>query len=384
MYLFRPEYEAEIRQTLSANPVTAILGPRQCGKTTIAQKLGADTVSTFFDLEDPDDFELLNRSAKQVLGQQTGLVVIDEVQRLPELFPLLRVLADQQASDRKFLLLGSASPDLIRNSSESLAGRIGFVDLTGFQLDEVGIENLSPLWLRGGFPRSYLADDDQQSYQWRQDFIRTFLERDIAMLGFNVPPQAMRRFWIMLAHYHGQIWKASEFARSMGISEPTVKRYLDILSGAYMVRQIQPWYENLQKRQVKAPKIFIRDSGLLHALLSLQGAEIQSNVKLGASWEGFVTEQILNRMKTRDFYYWRTHAGLELDLMVMKNGKRLGFEIKYSETPKVTRSMRQIIEDLKLDCLFLVYQGKHEVKLEDKIQLLPVNNIVSHDFNVIL
>lgn len=380
MYLFRPEYEAEIRQSIAANPVTAILGPRQCGKTTIARKLGEEKPSTFFDLEDPDDFELLKNSAKQVLSQQTGLIVIDEIQRLPELFPFLRVLADQQVSDRKFLVLGSASPDLIRNSSESLAGRIGFVDLTGFRLDEVGIENLSSLWLRGGFPRSYLATNDQQSYQWRQDFIRTFLERDIALLGFNIPPQTMRRFWMMLAHYHGQIWKASEFARSLGVSEPTVKRYLDILSGAYMVRQVQPWYENLQKRQVKAPKIFIRDSGLLHALLSLQGSEIQTNMKLGASWEGFVVEQILNQIKTRDFYYWRTHAGLELDLLVMTNGKRIGFEIKFSETPKVTRSMHQIIEDLKLDQFFIVYQGKHRLVMEDRIQLLPVNDIVNEKF----
>ena len=383
MYLFRPEYEAEIRKTLIANPVTAILGPRQCGKTTIAQKLGAETPSTFFDLEDPDDFELLKNSAKQILSQQTGLVVIDEVQRLPELFPLLRVMADQQNVDRKFLLLGSASPELMRNSSETLAGRIGFVDLTGFRLDEVGVENLSSLWLRGGFPRSYLAENDQQSYQWRQDFIRTFLERDLGQLGFNLPSQTLRRFWVMLSHYHGQIWKASEFARSLGVSEPTVKSWLDILSGSYMVRQVQPWYENLQKRQVKAPKIFIRDSGLLHALLSLQGSEIQTNPKLGASWEGFVIEQIINRLKTRDYYYWRTHAGLELDLLVMKNGKRLGFEIKYSETPKVTRSMHQIIEDLKLDMFFIVYQGKHQLSLEDKIQLLPVNNIISHEFNVI-
>lgn len=380
MYLFRPEYEAEIRQTLSANPVTAILGPRQCGKTTISQKLGTETPSTFFDLEDPDDFELLNSSAKQVLSQQTGLVVIDEVQRLPELFTLLRVLADQQTADRKFLLLGSASPELMRNSSETLAGRIGFVDLTGFNLDEVGIENLSSLWLKGGFPRSYLADDDQQSYQWRQDFVRTFLERDLSQLGFNLPSQTMRRFWIMLAHYHGQIWNAAEFARSLGVSEPTVKRYLDILTGAYMVRQIQPWYENLQKRQVKAPKVFIRDSGLLHALLSLPGNEIQTNPKLGASWEGFVIEQILNRIKSRDYFYWRTHAGLELDLLVMKNGKRLGFEIKYSETPKVTRSMLQIIDDLKLDQFFIVYQGKHRLELEAKIQLLPINDIVKENF----
>lgn len=379
MYLFRPEYEAEIRQTLSANPVTAILGPRQSGKTTITRKLGAETLTTFFDLEDPDDFELLKNSAKQILSQQTGLVVIDEVQRLPKLFPLLRVLADQQNVDRKFLLLGSASPELMRNSSETLAGRIGFVDLTGFTLDEVGVENLSSLWLKGGFPRSYLAEDDQQSYQWRLDFIRTFLERDLGQLGFNLPSQTMRRFWIMLAHYHGQIWKASEFARSLGVSEPTVKSWLDVLSGAYMVRLVQPWYENLHKRQVKAPKVFIRDSGMLHALLSLQGIEIQTNPKLGASWEGFVIEQIINRLKTRDYYYWRTHAGLELDLLVMKNGKRLGFEIKYSDIPKVTRSMRQIIDDLKLDRLYLVYKGKHNLELENKIRLLPISDIVKSE-----
>ena len=380
MYLFRPEYEAEISQSMAANPITAILGPRQCGKTTIARKLAAEDSSGFFDLEDPDDFELLKNSAKQILSQQSGLVIIDEVQRLPELFPLLRVLADQPNTNRKFLLLGSASPELMRNSSETLAGRIGFVDLTGFRLDEVGIENLSPLWMRGGFPRSYLADDDQQSYQWRQDFIRTFLERDLNLLGFNLPAQTMRRFWMMLAHYHGQIWKASEFARSLGISEPTVKNWLDVLTGAYMVRQVQPWYENLQNRQVKAPKIFIRDSGLLHALLSLPGSEIQTNAKLGASWEGFVIEQIINRLKTRDYYYWRTHAGLELDLLVLKNSKRLGFEIKFSGTPKVTRSMHQIIEDLKLDQFYIVYQGNHRLALEEKIQLLPVNDIVKGNF----
>jgi predicted AAA+ superfamily ATPase len=379
MYLFRPEYEAEISQSMAANPITAILGPRQCGKTTIARKLAADNPSVFFDLEDPDDFELVRSSAKQLLSQQTGLVVIDEIQRLPELFPLLRVLADQPDANRKFLLLGSASPELIKNSSETLAGRIGFIDLTGFRLDEVGIENLSPLWLRGGFPRSYLADDDLKSYQWRQDFVRTFLERDLNLLGFNLSAQTMRRFWIMLAHYHGQIWKASEFARSLGVSEPTVKSYLDILTGAYMVRQVQPWYENLQKRQVKAAKIFIRDSGLLHALLSLPDRGIQTNPKLGASWEGFVIEQIIAKLKTRDYYYWRTHAGLELDLLVMKNGRRLGFEIKYSETPKVTHSMRQIIDDLKLDQFYLIYQGKHSLELEGKIRLLSISDIAKFE-----
>lgn len=233
--------------------------------------------------------------------------------------------------------------------------------------------------MRGGFPRSYLTDDDRQSYQWRQDFIRTFLERDLNLLGFNLSAPMIRRFWIMLAHYHGQIWKASDFARSLGVSEPTVKSWFDILTGAYMVRQVQPWFENLQKRQVKAPKIFIRDSGLLHALLSLPNAEIQTSPKLGASWEGFVIEQIISKLKTRDYFYWRTHAGLELDLMILKNGKRLGFEIKYSDTPKVTRSMRQIVDDLKLDCFYLVYQGKHNLELEDKIRLLPISDIVRFD-----
>lgn len=380
MYLNREAFEQQIRDSIQNNPITTILGPRQCGKTTIARKIAESYASVLIDLEDPADFELVSVSLKAFLEQQKGLVVIDEVQRMPELFPILRVLADQKKAGRKFLLLGSASPDLVKNTWESLAGRIGFIDLTGFKLEETGSENLQPLWLRGGFPRSYLAETDDLSFQWRADFIRTFLERDINLLGFNIPPATLRRFWVMLAHYHGQIWKGSEFARSMGVSEPTVKKYLDILSGTYLVRQIQPWHENLKKRQVKAPKIYIRDSGILHALLSLPNSEVQNHVKVGASWEGFVIEQILQKMNTRDYYYWRTHTGIELDLLVFKNGKRHGFEIKYSDKPQVTRSMRQSISDLKLDVLHLIYQGKHHLDLEEKIKLLPVNQLTAIDF----
>lgn len=380
MYLGRSFFEQQIAESIQRNPVTAILGPRQCGKTTIARKIAEAYESVMFDLEDPVDFELLSVSPKIFLEQQKGLVVIDEAQRMPDLFPILRVLADQTDSGRKFLLLGSASPDLLKNTSESLAGRIGFIDLTGFKLDEVGIENFRSLWIKGGFPRSYLAETDERSYQWREDFIRTFLERDLNLLGINIPAATLRRFWVMLAHYHGQIWNGAEFARSMAVSEPTVKRYLDILSGTYLVRQIQPWYENLQKRQVKSPKVYIRDSGLLHALLSLRGEQIMSHVKVGASWEGFVIEQLLQQLQTRDYYFWRTHAGAELDLLVFKNGKRLGFEVKFSDKPQITKSMRQSISDLKLDKLYLVYQGKHSLNLEDNIRLLPVLNIVSEDF----
>ena len=380
MQINRPQFEAEVRESLGYNPVTAILGPRQCGKTTLARSISETIKSTLFDLEDPADFELLKSNPKQIFNGLEGLVIIDEIQRLPELFPLLRVLADEADSKRKYLILGSASPDLIRNSSESLAGRIGFVNLTGFRLNEVGTENLRNLWLRGGFPRSYLAQNDDQSYKWRNDFIQTFLERDISMYGFNIPPVTLRRFWQMLAHYHGQVWNGAEFARAMGVSEPTVKRYLDILTGTYMIRQLQPWYENLKKRQVKAPKVYIRDSGILHTLLTLEDDKILTHVKVGASWEGFVTEQLIQVLNTRDCYFWRTHTGAELDLMVVKNGKKLGFEIKYSDVPKITRSMNSVIEDLNLDKLYLLYQGKRKLQLQEKIYALPADEIFTNNF----
>jgi uncharacterized protein len=380
MEVNRPEFLEEIESSIQNNPVTAIMGPRQCGKTTLARAIARSTESTIFDLEDPADFYLLSENPKIILQQQKGLVILDEIQRIPELFPLLRVLSDETDSPRKFLILGSASPELIQKSSESLAGRIGFVHLTGFKLHEIGSENLERLWQRGGFPRSYLAPDEPQSFSWRENFIQTFLERDISNYGFNIPPVTLRRFWLMLAHYHGQIWNGAEFARSMGVSEPTVKRYLDILTGTFMIRQLQPWFENVKKRQVKAPKVYIRDSGILHALLGIEKNGLYTNIKSGASWEGFVIEQLLSKLKSRDFYYWRTHSGTELDLMVIKNGKKLGFEMKFSETPKITRSMLSSADDLKLDKLFLVYKGQRGISLDEKIYALPASKIYEFDF----
>jgi predicted AAA+ superfamily ATPase len=380
MEINRPEFLKEIETSIRNNPVTAIMGPRQCGKTTLARAIAQTTESIIFDLEDPADFDLLSETPKIILQQQKGLVILDEIQRIPELFPLLRVLADEPISPRKFLILGSASPELIQKSSESLAGRIGFVHLTGFRLYEAGSENLEKLWQRGGFPRSYLATDDSQSFSWRENFIQTFLERDISNYGFNIPPVTLRRFWLMLAHYHGQIWNGAEFARSMGVSEPTVKRYLDILTGTFMIRQLQPWYENIKKRQVKAPKIYIRDSGILHTLLGIEKNGIYAHIKSGASWEGFVIEQLLSKLKSRDFFYWRTHSGTELDLLVLKNGKKLGFEVKFSESLKITRSMRSAVDDLKLEKLFLVYKGQREFLLDEKIYALPAAKIFEADF----
>ena len=380
MEINRPGFVKEIESSINNNPVTAIMGPRQCGKTTLARTITRSRESTIFDLEDPADYDLLSETPKIILQQQKGLVILDEIQRIPELFPLLRVLADESDSPRKFMILGSASPELVQKSSESLAGRIGFVNLTGFSLHEVGFENLDKLWLRGGFPRSFLGTDEQHSFSWRENFIQTFLERDISNYGFNIPPVTLRRFWLMLAHYHGQIWNGAEFARAMGVSEPTVKRYLDILTGAYMVRQLQPWHENLKKRQVKAPKVYIRDSGILHALLGLKGNGIYTHIKSGASWEGFIIEQLLSQLKSRDFYYWRTHTGTELDLMVLKGRRKLGFEIKFSETPKITRSMLSAFDDLKLDHLFLIYKGNRKLSLNEKISAVPASNIYDYDF----
>lgn len=380
MEINRPEFIKEIEASIRNNPVTAIMGPRQCGKTTLARAIAQSTESTIFDLEDPADFDLLSETPKIILQQQKGLVILDEIQRIPELFPLLRVLADEPDSPRKFLILGSASPELVQKSSESLAGRIGFINLTGFKLNEVGYENMEKLWQRGGFPKSYLAFDEQQSTLWRENFIQTFLERDISNYGFNIPPVTLRRFWLMLAHYHGQIWNGAEFARSMGVSEPTVKRYLDILTGTYMIRQLQPWFENIKKRQVKAPKVYIRDSGILHALLGIKNNDIYTHIKSGASWEGFIIEQLLYKLKTRNFYYWRTHSGVELDLMVLKDGIKLGFEVKFSETPKITRSMMSALDDLKLDHLFLIYKGQREFLLNEKIQAVPASKIFDFDF----
>jgi predicted AAA+ superfamily ATPase len=331
--------------------------------------------STFFDLENPVDSRRLSAPMTALEGL-SGLVIIDEVQRKPDLFELLRVLVDRPDNAARFLLLGSASPQLVKGVSESLAGRIGFIDLSGFDLEEVGWEERDDLWVRGGFPRSYLALDDPSSLVWREDFIRTFLERDIPQLGINIPAETLRRFWTMIAHYHGQIWNASEFARSFGVSEVTIRRYLDILAGAYVVRILLPWFASIRKRQVKAPKIYVRDSGILHALLQLETlASIQSHPKLGASWEGFALEQVIGLLETRDAYYWATHGGAELDLLVILGGKRYGFKFKYADAPSTSRSMHVAIQDLSLEHLWVIYPGDQEYSLHDKISVIPINAV---------
>lgn len=363
---------AQITQTLAIHPVAALLGPRQCGKTTLARMIAEQQPSTYFDLENPVDARRLS-APLTVLETLSGLVIIDEVQRQPELFALLRVLVDRLDSPARFLLLGSASPQLVRGVSESLAGRIGFIDLSGFDLTEVNASEYSRLWLAGGFPRSFLAENDAASMAWRESFIRTFLERDIPQLGITIPAETLRRFWTMVAHNHGQIWNAAEFGRSLGASEVTARRYLDILAGAYMVRILPPWFENLNKRQVKSPKVYIRDSGILHGLLQLNTLpELQSHPQLGASWEGFVIEQIVRLFDTRDAYFWATHSGAELDLLVRIRGKQYGFEIKYADAPGVSRSMRVALDDLALEHLWIVYPGQHEYPLDERISAVPL------------
>jgi predicted AAA+ superfamily ATPase len=373
MLIPRPTVIAQIVHSLAIHPIVALLGPRQCGKTTVARMIGEQQFAAYFDLENPVDVRRLS-APLTVLEALSGLVIIDEVQRRPDLFELLRVLADRPHSPARFLLLGSASPQLVRGVSESLAGRIGFVDLSGFDLTEVDASQRDRLWLRGGFPRSFLADDDSASMIWRQGFIRTFLERDIPQLGITIPAETLRRFWMMVAHYHGQIWNAAEFARSLGASEVTARRYLDILAGAYMVRVLPPWFENISKRQVKSPKVYTRDSGILHGLLQLGAlSEVQSHPKLGASWEGFAIEQIIRLLDTRDAYFWATHGGAELDLMVHAGGKRYGFEFKYSDAPGTTRSMQVAVHDLALAHLWVIYPGRHEYALDERISALPLD-----------
>ena len=366
---------SQIERTLSVHPVAALLGPRQCGKTTLARMIAERQVATYFDLENPVDVRRLS-APMIVLEALSGLVIIDEIQRRPDLFELLRVLVDRPESAVRFLILGSASPQLVRGASESLAGRIGFIDLSGFNLGEVETAHRDRLWVRGCFPRSFLATDDAASMMWRQDFMRTFLERDIPQLGITVAAETLRRFWTMIAHFHGETWNAAQFARSLGASEPTARRYLDILAGAYMVRILPPWFENLSKRQVKAPKIYMRDTGILHALLQVNSLpDLQAHPKLGASWEGFAVEQIISLLDTRDAYYWATHGGAELDLLVRVAGKHYGFEFKYSDAPGASRSMHIALQDLTLEHLWVVYPGRQAYALDARISVIPLDSI---------
>jgi predicted AAA+ superfamily ATPase len=373
--LNRPKYLEQLTASTQRSPITALLGPRQCGKTTLAREFAEEQESTFFDLEAfPDQQRLQN--PELVLSSLNGLVILDEIQILPEMFQVLRVLVDRPENKARHLILGSASPAIIKTASETLAGRVEFIELSGFDLSETGNENWKTLLLRGGFPRAFLADTEDDSLAWREGFIRTFLERDIPQLGINIPAIAMRRFWTMLAHYHGQYWNASELGRSMGLSDKTVRSYLDILTGTFMVRQLQPWFENLGKRQVKSPKVFLRDPGLLHSLLNIPDwHSLLGHPKIGASWEGFVIEQVIKTLNLSQAYFWASHSGAEIDLIFFHRGRKLGVEIKFNEAPKITKSMHIALEDLSLDHLWVIYPGQKSYPVTKKISVCSLIDI---------
>lgn len=374
-FIERPDPLARIEQRFQANPVVLLLGPRQCGKTTLARRFAAGRQAEYFDLEAPLDASRLAQPMT-ALEPLRGWVVIDEAQLQPELFSILRVLADRQPLPAKYLLLGSASPDLARGVSETLAGRVALVSMSGFDLSEVGTGELRSLWRRGGFPRSYLAASEAESRQWREDFIQTFLERDLRRLGVQIAPLTMRRFWSMVAHYHGQIWNASEIGRSLGEAHTTVKRHLDILCGALVMRQLPPWFENLSKRQVKSPKVYVRDSGLLHSLLGIASfAALESHPKLGASWEGFALEEVLRVTGDREAYFWSTQGAAELDLLVFLHGARFGFEFKYADAPTVTKSLQAAHDDLKLYRAFIVHPGTKTYRLNAWCEAVAIGDL---------
>ena len=365
-----------VRTALKRSRVVAILGPRQCGKTTLARQFVSPESLNYFDLEDPQSLARLEEP-DTVLRPLKGLVVIDEIQRRPDLFPLLRVLADRRPLPARFLILGSASPDLLRQSSETLAGRLEVIPLEGFRLADLGAKARERHWLRGGFPLSFTARSEADSLVWRRQFLQTFLERDLPQLGIHIPATTMRRFWNMLAHYHGQIWNAAELARALAVNGSTVRRYLDLMTNVFMVRQLPPWFENLGKRQVKAPKIYIRDSGLLHALLGITNRrELENHPKVGASWEGYAVEEVLKALRPDDAYFWATHTGAEIDLVLFKGGRRIGVECKRKDAPKLTPSMRHALVDLKLDELCVVYPGRQGYPLADRVSVVTLAEFV--------
>ena len=376
MLIERPVPLRRIQESFFVHPVVALTGPRQCGKTTLARLIAQDsTSSTYFDLEAEVDRRRLE-TPEHTLGRLSGLVVIDEVQRRPELFETLRVLVDRPDHAARFLVLGSASPTLVKGVSESLAGRVGLVDLSGFNIGEVGGASWRRLWLRGGFPRSYLAPDLSASALWRTNFVSTFLERDIPQLGITIPAETLRRFWTMIAHYHGQVWNSAELARALGANPHTARRYLDILAGAFMVRVLPPWVPNLRKRQVKSPKVYLRDTGLLHTLLGLTSEQdLAGHPKVGASFEGFAIEQMLAALATGNVYFWATHAGAELDLLFTRSGRNYGVEVKLADAPRTTKSMRVAVADLQLQHLWIVSPGNETYSLDDRITVLPVSRV---------
>ena len=369
-----------VRKLLQRHPVVGVIGARQVGKTTLARALSASGKgpSFYYDLENSEDMARL-ADPMLVLKELKGLVIIDEIQQQPDLYRVLRVLVDRPRSSSRFLLLGSASPELIRRSSETLAGRIFYHELGGFFLDEVGVENTLQLWLRGGFPRSFLVRSHSESDEWRRGFIRTFLERDLPQLGINIRSTTMHRFWTMLSHYHGQVWNGSEFGRSFGVADTTVRNYLDLLTSALVVRQLQPWHENISKRQVKAPKVYLADSGLLHTLLNLRTLkDLEGHPKVGASWEGFAMEQVVRRLGARrdECYFWATHGGAELDLLVVRGQRRWGFEFKRTSSPKVTPSVRSALSDLHLRSLDIIHAGETTFPLDKKIRAVALTRLL--------
>lgn len=353
----------------------ALIGPRQCGKTTLAREFVKPDALNYFDLEDPISLARLDEPM-MALQNLEGLVVIDEIQRRPELFPILRVLVDRDEAPSRFLILGSASPELLQQSSESLAGRIEVIPMSGFNLHEVGADAMMPHWLRGGFPRSFLAENDSNSMIWRKNFVQTFLERDIPQLGINIPAHTLHRFWTMLSHYHGQIWNGAELAKSMGVTQPTIRRYLDILVNVFMIRQLQPWHANLKKRQIKSPKIYLRDSGLFHHLQGIHTEyDLMTHRKLGASWEGYVIEEVINIAQPEAAYFWSTYNGAEIDLLLFVNGRPIGFECKRMDAPRLTNSMRIALQDLALEHLYVIYPGDRTYPLSEQITVLPLEMV---------
>lgn len=376
-----------VRTALDRAPVVVLSGPRQCGKTTLARELLSPLSVNYFDLEDPTSIARLDEPMT-ALGPLDGLVVIDEVQRRPDLFPVLRVLVDRQPLKARFLILGSASGQLERQSSESLAGRVERIEISGFSLSEVGAGSQRTLWVRGGFPRSFLAASEADSMTWRRQFVQTLLERDLPQWGVNAPATALRRLWTIVAHYHAQTWNASEAARAMDVSQPTIRRYLDLLTDAQVVRQLQPYHANLKKRQVKSPKVYVRDSGVLHQLLGLTTEkDLLGHPKAGASWEGFAIEQVLAEEPHDGAWFWATHQGAEMDLVVQREGRLLGAEVKRTDAPKITPSIRTALTDLGLERVALVYPGAKRYALAENVEAVPLAELAArpgtlfgHDF----
>ncbi|MCK5015265.1 MAG: ATP-binding protein [Candidatus Omnitrophica bacterium] len=375
----RPLELHTLLKLLKANPVVGVLGARQVGKTTLARLLQKQIKSEthYYDLENPEDAAQFHEPML-LLKPLKGVIIIDEIQRIPGLFQILRVLADRKNISSRFLVLGSASPVLLRQSSESLAGRIAYHELKGFSMEEVGIFNHEKLWLRGGFPKSYLLLSLAQSHDWRQNFIKTFLERDLPQLGSQIQSTTLRRFWSMLAHYHGQIWNASEFGRSFGVADTTVRNYLDLFTAALVMRQLQPWHENIRKRQVKSPKVYFVDSGLLHTILNIRTqSDLLGHPKIGASWEGFAIEQIRHHLgaNQEECFFWATHSGAELDLFVIRGKKRLGFEIKRTSSPRVTSSMSSALKNLNLKSLDVIHAGDKTFPLAKNIRAVSMQRL---------